>query len=82
MPAEGPWIASFRTRGLAAEIQGLTDLQALRVREDLRLMPLQLDAPVTNRSGRSCPWTEGPSSSVMTQACAGSMHPGGIPWPC
>ena len=44
MPAEGPWIASFRTRGLAAEIQGLTDLQALRVREDLRLMPLQLDA--------------------------------------
>jgi hypothetical protein len=44
MPAEGPWIASFRTRGLAADTQGLTDLQALRVREDLRLMPLQLDA--------------------------------------
>ena len=44
MPTEGKWIASFQERPQAADSQGLSDLQALRLRKDLRLMPLQLDA--------------------------------------
>lgn len=41
MPNEARWIASFLGSARSQEAQGLSDLQALQLREDVRLMPLQ-----------------------------------------
>lgn len=44
MPNEGKWIASFQEKGHGDGTRGLSDLDALQLRKDLRLMPLQLNA--------------------------------------
>lgn len=41
MPNEARWIASFMEGPRSRDAQGLSDLQALQLREDVRLMPLQ-----------------------------------------
>jgi len=41
VPNEAQWIASFLEGVRPQEAQGLSDLQALQLREDIRLMPLQ-----------------------------------------
>lgn len=44
MSGEEAWIASFMSRTGGAESGALSDLEALRLREDLRILPLQRNA--------------------------------------